>query len=101
MMTDIFLLMNSTSLKDQNHNFYWTLYDNAIYYPAMEMACQKVVYVRELKYWYTSNTGFNDWRTNRSKEYGDVVVHIREGQKPYMCISNAFREMHKTVKAIR
>jgi hypothetical protein len=69
MISDIFLLMNSTSLKDDKGKFYWTLYDNAIYYPGMEMACAKVEYVPELKYWYTANTGLNDWRTPKKKEY--------------------------------
>lgn len=77
MMTDIFLLMNSTSLKDEKGKFYWTLYDNAMFYPAMEMSCQRVKYVRELEYWYTSNTGLNDWRTPDKKGYKEVVVHIR------------------------
>ena len=45
--------MNSTSLKDEKGKFYWTLYDNAMFYPAMEMSCQRVKYVRELEYWYT------------------------------------------------
>ena len=70
MMTDIFLLMNVTSLYDNENHFYWTLYDNAIYYPGMEMACGRIEYVPELKYWYTANTGLNDWRTNRKREYG-------------------------------
>ena len=90
MMTDIFLLMNSTSLKDNNGKFYWTMYDNAIYYPGMEMSCEKVVYVPELKYWYTSNTGLNDWRTPKREEYKGVAAHIRS-QKSYECINKVFR----------
>lgn len=97
-MTDIFLLMNSTSLKDDKGKFYWTLYDNAMFYPAMEMSCQRVKYVRELEYWYTSNTGLNDWRTPDKKGYKEVVVHIRQVQQPYECISKVFKEMYEAVE---
>ena len=44
-MTDLFLLMNVSSLKDGKGKFYWTLYDNAIYYPAFEMSCGRVKYL--------------------------------------------------------
>ena len=97
MMTDIFLLINRTSLYDNTNNFYWTLYDNAIYYPGMEMSCEKVEYVPELKYWYTANTGLNDWRTNRQKEYREVAAHIRETQWPYQCINQVFKDIYEIV----
>ena len=57
MMTDIFLLTNITSYKDKNGEIYWTICDNAYFFPAMEMACGKVSYLPELKYWYTASTG--------------------------------------------
>lgn len=72
MMTDIFLLTNMTSFKDKNGKLYWTIYDNAIFFPAMEMACGKVSYVPELKYWYTAYTGLNDWMTDKKKAYKEV-----------------------------
>ena len=82
-MTDIFLLINITSFKDKNGDIYWTICDNAYFYPAMELACGKVSYLPELKYWYTANTGFNDVLTDRQEEYREVFEHIRDSQKPY------------------
>lgn len=89
-MTDLFFFEKAESLKDENGKFYWTLYDNAIYYPALEMSCGRVTYVPELKYWYTANTGINDWRTPRKDEYKGVAKHISKKQKRYHCINNVF-----------
>ena len=91
MITDIFLLEKMESLKDPKGNFYWTIYDNAMYFPALEMSCGRNIYVPEMKYWYTANTGFNDWRTTRQTEYMMVKNHIAKNQKHYHCINNVFQ----------
>jgi hypothetical protein len=44
-MTDLILLENVQSLKDSRGNFYWTIYDNAMYFPALEMSCGRNSYV--------------------------------------------------------
>jgi hypothetical protein len=67
MMSDAFLLMNITSLLDKDGVFYKFVYDNAIYYPAMEMSCRRVMYLPDINYLYNSNTGLNDWRANTKK----------------------------------
>lgn len=45
MMTDLFMFQRVESLEDDQGKFYWTLYDNAIYYPALEMSCGRVTYI--------------------------------------------------------
>ena len=93
MMTDLFLLIRVQSFKDARGNFYWTIYDNAMYFPALEMSCGRVEYITELKYWYTANTGINDWRTPRQFEYMTVKNHIANSQRHYHCINHVFKQM--------
>lgn len=69
MMTDIFLFERVESFKDAYGRFYWTICDNAMYFPALEMSCGRVRYLPELTYWYTADTGINDWRTPKKFEY--------------------------------
>ncbi len=59
-MTDTILLMRPESFKDWRGEFYWTIGDNAVYYPAMEMSCKKVKYINEIFYLYNYNTGLSD-----------------------------------------
>ena len=41
-LTDIFLLTPARSLKDAKGAFYWTIGDNAMVFPALEMSCGRV-----------------------------------------------------------
>lgn len=97
MVTDLFFFTQKQSFLDANGNFYWTIYDNAMYFPALEMSCGKLGYEPQLSYWYTANTGINDWRTTKQKQYRDVKLHIQKTQKHYHCIDNVFKKMHWAV----
>lgn len=60
MLSDLFLLERQSSLQDEEGAFYWSICDNAMYLPALEMSCGRVKYLPELVYWYNANTGLND-----------------------------------------
>lgn len=62
------------------------------------MSCGKVEYLPDLKYWYSANTGMNDWLSSRKKEYGEVVKHIGLKQKHYHCIENTFQVIEALLK---
>lgn len=84
-------------MQNDRGEFYWILYDNALYYPAMEMSCQKVEYIPELMHWYNGNTGANDYIHARSKEYSEAKLGI-DREKPYRCIEDVFRELKRSKK---
>lgn len=44
-ITDILLLTPARSLKDEKGAFYWTIGDNAMVFPALEMSCGRVEYI--------------------------------------------------------
>lgn len=88
MLSDLFLFTKPESLKDKDGKFYWIVYDNAYYYPALELSCGKIHYVPEIFYYYNMNTGIND-DANRARnmtEYTRVVRHI-DFQKNYRCLA--------------
>ncbi len=45
MISDLILLERVSSLKLKNGRFFGLLYDNALFYPAFEMSCEKVSYL--------------------------------------------------------
>lgn len=44
-LTDLFLLTPAKSLKDAKGAFYWTIGDNAMVFPALEMSCGRNRYI--------------------------------------------------------
>jgi hypothetical protein len=90
-------MMKLASLKDAKGEIYWTLYDNAIFFPSMELACGKVQYIPEILYWYFTNTGNNDYQTPRQREYGQVMKHIAESQRHYECVDNKLVEAKRAL----
>lgn len=96
MMSDIFLFESEKSLQDWRGRFYSVIGDNAQYFPAMEMSCGRLNYLTELRYWYTANTGINEWR-NPNSDYGPIHRHIAN-QKHYTCINDVFQAIIEAVQ---
>lgn len=90
-------MLKASSLKDSKGEMYWTLCDNAIFFPSMELACGKVQYIPEILYWYFTNTGTNDYQTPRQREYGQIMKHISESQKHYECVDNKLVEVKRAI----
>lgn len=90
MISDLILLERMSSLKLKSGRFFELLYDNAIFYPAFEMACQNIYYLPEIFYWYNMNTGVNDWYKAKTAFYKENRFGI-ELQKPYRCIEDQLR----------
>lgn len=86
MMSDLILLESMKSLQ-KNGKFFEILYDNALFYPALEMSCARNMYIPEVFYYYNINTGNNDWLKARTQFYKDNRFGI-ELQKPYRCIED-------------
>lgn len=74
--------------------FYWTVYDNAMYLPALEMSCRQVKYLPELFYLYNYNTGQTDdaYGQSHRQAYDHILRHIND-QKPYRCLAMEFLEI--------
>ena len=101
MMSDIFLLMNSSALRGADGNIYRYIADNAVWYPSMEMSCRRMIYLPDINYWYNANTGLNDWRTSYSQASKDANYHIIRVQPGCVCASDSFRKMYEAVKKSR
>jgi hypothetical protein len=69
MLSDTFLFVDSASLKHSNNRFYQFIADNAVYYCAMELSCQKVRFLEQINYWYDYNTGNNIFQKTNYKSY--------------------------------
>lgn len=70
MLSDIFFLIRKESLSSKNGEIFWSVYDNAIFYSAMELSCAKIQYIPYMFYWYNTNTGFNSYNTPIQKKKG-------------------------------
>jgi hypothetical protein len=58
---ELFLKINPDDLKNEDGQFYQILYDQAIFFPCMEMSCGRVAKIEgEVHLLYNIATGFND-----------------------------------------
>lgn len=67
---ELFLKIDPKDLKDEAGSFYKIIYDQAIFFPLMEMSCGRVAKIKgEYHLLYMTNTGLNDWV--RGDDLGD------------------------------
>jgi hypothetical protein len=58
---ELFLRLDPADLKDETGQFYKIIYDQAIFFPLMEMSCGRVAKIEgEFHLLYTMGTGLND-----------------------------------------
>lgn len=96
MLSDMFLLVNSSSFKYTEDNFYQIITDNAVYFCAMELSCKKVRFLEEIGYWYNYATGdniFKKMQKTKLKEFMNVSRHI-EAKKSYQCFHDYLLEAY-------
>lgn len=84
MLSDMFLYVDSSSFKDKSGKFYQLITDNAVYFCAMELSCERVMFVEEINYWYDYNTGNNIFKKMNIKNYRAVQYDV-EAKTPYQC----------------
>lgn len=60
----LFRKIKEEDLKDSSGNWYETAYDLAIYFPMAEMAGFRMKFLSEYTYYYTTDTGLNDFKIN-------------------------------------
>lgn len=61
----IFRQINPTDLKDEKGAYFTMTYDQAIFFPAMELSCGRVEKIPgEIHYLYNIGTGNNDYFIN-------------------------------------
>lgn len=73
MLSDTFLLISSSSLRDTNGNFFEVTADNAVYFSALELSCQRIRFVEEMTYVYDFNTGNNVVKKANKTDYSSTV----------------------------
>ena len=61
---------------DKEGNWLTVTWDNAMYFPIMEMSCGKVLYLPEITYQYNTGTGMNDYAIY-GKEQAAIKKYIR------------------------
>ena len=91
MLSDMFLYVDSSSLKDKHDKFYQLITDNAVYFCAMELSCGRVRFAEEINYWYDYNTGNNIFKKMNIKNYRAVQYDV-EAKTPYRCFHEYFKD---------
>ena len=61
--TKLITLIDENDFKDRNGQWLRAANDVAIYMPMMEMSRRKLTYIREISYYYNSNTGLNNHKS--------------------------------------
>jgi glycosyltransferase involved in cell wall biosynthesis len=88
--TQLFLNIREEDLQDSKGNYLRAANDVAICIPILEQAHEKVAYIKELTYYYNSNTGQNNHQL-RLKEQKDNDRMLRK-RKPYAPIDSFYVE---------
>lgn len=76
MLSDTFLLVNSSSFKSKDGRFFQLVTDNAVYFCALELSCKKVKFLQKINYWYDYNTGNNIFKQMSFKKYQTFVADV-------------------------
>ena len=61
--TKLLTLIDEEDLKDRHGDWLRAANDVAIYMPILEMSRRKLTYIREISYYYNSNTGLNNHKS--------------------------------------
>lgn len=81
--TELFRKIAAKDFQDDQGKFFTSAYDMAMYFPLMELSCQRVSKIQGYHYLYNINTGLNDYQVDRNKQ-ASIDGRVR-GAKKYNC----------------
>lgn len=81
--TKLFRKIDKKDFQDAQGKFYTSAYDMAMYFPLMELSCQRINKIAGYHYLYNINTGLNDYAVDRNKQ-ATIDGRVRSSKK-YDC----------------